>query len=295
MSLPNFLLVGAAKAGTTSLYYYLNQHPDIFISKLKEPKYFSSQVLDLPHQGIGDFHVDRYRVRDYEEYKKLFEGRTEKMIGESTVEYLYYHDKIKDLIKKELGDVKIIIILRNPVDRAFSAYSNLRRDSRENLSFREALEAEEDRISKNWDMLWAYKKSSLYYEQVKTFNESFSNVLVLNQDDLKNDTPGVIRKAFEFLGVSTDAEIDLGVEHNPSGVPKNVLSRLVLSRSNPVSPYIREMAKFMVPRNVLERYAKKNLSKILLEDADREYLKPQFKEDILKLQEYLGRDFSSWT
>ena len=145
--LPNFLLVGAAKCGTSSLHKYLDQHPEIFMSKHKEPRFISSQATPFPLNGPGDHKVEAWYVKNYDDYEKLFEGAGEyPAVGESSADTLYFYKGTIPVIKKYLGDPKIVIMLRNPVKRAFSAYQHLVRDLREDLSFEEGLEREPERI-----------------------------------------------------------------------------------------------------------------------------------------------------
>jgi len=143
--LPNFLIVGAAKSGTSSLHQYLIQHPDIFMpsynkegKNVKEPQFLIKEKVEKRlHFGVWD----------WEEYKALFDDSGEyKSVGESTVFYLYYYKESIKNIKFRLGDdVKIIIVLRNPIDRAYSAFQHVSRSVKENLSFEEALKREENR------------------------------------------------------------------------------------------------------------------------------------------------------
>ena len=113
-----------ARCGTTSLFHYLNQHPEIGMSKVKEPKYFSSLDLILPQKGVGDETVFSKVIANEMDYNKLFEGLENlKAIGEGSSDYFYYHKTVIPRIKEKLGDVQIIVCLRNPVERAFSAYN----------------------------------------------------------------------------------------------------------------------------------------------------------------------------
>jgi len=178
--LPSFLIVGATRSGTTSLYYYLKQHPEIEFPSLKEPRYFSSLNLKLPQRGPGDETVDKKLVLDFDEYKRLFEPfKNSDMVGEASSEYLTDADFTAEKIRDVVGDVPIIIILRNPVQRAYSAYNNLRRDGRETETFGRALELEESRRSEGWDVMWAYKHVGLYCEQVRKYLDNFSRVKIL--------------------------------------------------------------------------------------------------------------------
>ena len=115
--LPNFLIVGAAKSGTTSLYRYLQQHPDIFMSQKKEPKFFSSQFLKFPFVGPGDQNMELSICKTFDKYESLFKYADNiKAVGEASADNLYYYTHAIPLIKKYLGNVKILIILRNPID-----------------------------------------------------------------------------------------------------------------------------------------------------------------------------------
>src|SRR5699024_5018381 len=105
-------------------------------------------------------------VKDRKQYDKLFDSLPNvKRIGEASPDYLYFHETASKNIKQELGDIPIIIVLRNPVNRAFSAYSYLKRDNREKLSFKEGLEKEKERLAGNSDFIWGYKKVGEYSTQ----------------------------------------------------------------------------------------------------------------------------------
>jgi len=292
--LPNFLIIGASKCGTTALYYYLKQHPEISFPDLKEPKYFSSVNAKFPHNGLGDVTVDKYAVKKIEDYKNLFKSIKNKRVGEASPDTIYYHEKTVKLIKEELGDIPIIIMLRNPVKRAFSAYMYLKRDSREKLTFREGLDAEKQRLSENFDFIWSYKKCGLYTEQVRSFLDNFSNVKIILQEDLKRNTNRILQETFSFLGVNNSFKSDISVQHNESGIPNNFFSKFLLSRNNFFSAKIREVMKKMIPRKLLETIASKSLKKVSISSEDIAYLKPFFLKDICELEQLINRDLSDW-
>lgn len=138
--LPNFLIVGAARGGTTFLYHHLKQHPDVFMPAFKEPHFF---VCEMVRGRL------RQWVDSYEEYLSLFRnGGGRKLRGEASVFYLYYHDVAIREIHRYLGtEVKIIIVLRNPIERAYSAYYYVfGKNEEETLDFEQALRAEEKRM-----------------------------------------------------------------------------------------------------------------------------------------------------
>lgn len=295
MQKPNFLIVGVARCGTTSLFHYLEQHPEIGMSKIKEPKYFSSLDLILPQKGVGDDTVFSKVIANEMDYNKLFEGLEKyKTIGEGSSDYFYYHKTVIPRIKENLGDVKIIICLRNPVERAFSAYSNLVRDSREQLSFSEGLKLEKERIDNNWDWMWHYKKSGLYAEALEHYKKEFTNVKVVFFSDLESNSQGVLREIFEFLGVNKDVLIDFSTRYSHSGKPRSKIVSLLTSRKNPLIFRAREIALKLIPRRYLEKIASKLFKKDTIDSKVHLELKSFFKEDILKLETLVNRDLKSW-
>ena len=232
--LPNFLIIGAARCGTTALYNILRKHPDISMPALKEPRYFSSRQLEFPHNGPGDHTIDQAVIRKENDYKKLFTKVGGKRIGEASPDYLFFHEFTAGNIYNYLGDVEIIILLRNPVERAYSAYNHLLRDNREKLSFEDALEMEYQRKKDNYDFMWLYKEVGLYYEQVKTFKERFSNVHVLLQEDLKRQPEHEINRITEFLSISNNFQYDSSVNYNSAGEPSNFVAKFILDRNNSI-------------------------------------------------------------
>jgi len=143
MSLPNFFIIGTAKAGTTSVWYYLRQHPGIFLPQKKECHYYCSD--DMPSQGRSQ--DNKYRAIDTAgDYADLFAG-SELAVARGEVSPMYmYYPKTAGRIASDVPNAKLIAILRNPADRAFSAYVHMVRDGYEKLSFADALEAEKSRI-----------------------------------------------------------------------------------------------------------------------------------------------------
>lgn len=297
--LPNFLIVGVAKSGTTSLYQYLKQHPEVYMCPVKEPKFITAQFLEFPLQGKGDERIERNIIKNFSDYKNLFKKvGNEKAVGEASVDNLYYYDKAIKYIKEYLGDIKIIIILRNPIERAFSQYLMFR-NHREYLSFESALGEEEERKRKNWEFFWYYKDVGFYYKSVKAYTENFSRVKIYLYDDLKNNPLGLMNDVYKFLKVDTSFTPDIGVKYNISGVPKHrMLYDLVYKsnqfKDNMVKPVLNLFLTEGKRKQLKEKLKAKLIRKSKMKLETREYLKDTYRNDILSLQELLGRNLSQW-
>ena len=292
---PNFIIAGVARCGTTSLFHYLKQHPEIGMSKVKEPKYFSSLDLSLPQHGEGDDTVFSKVITDESSYDNLFTGLEKyKVIGEGSSDYFYYHKTVIPRIKEKLGDVKIIICLRNPVERAFSAYSCLVRDSREHLSFSNALNKEDERISKNWDWMWHYTNGGLYAEGLEHYKKMFTNVKVVFFEDLETRPEVVLNEVFHFLNVKTNISIDTSTKYSHSGKPKSKLASLLASRKYPLIFWVRETVLKIIPRRFIEKAASKMFQKEPIDSETISQLKPFFENDIQKLQKLTKKDLNKW-
>jgi len=295
MNYPNFIIAGVARCGTTSLYHYLNQHPDIAFSSIKEPKYFSSKNLLLPHNGIADATVDSKVILEQSDYINLFKHvKDETAIGEASSDYLFYYNQTADEIFNELGDIPIIISIRNPIERAYSAYNNLIRDNREKHTFYSALNREEERLRNNWDWMWAYKKGGLYYEGISYFKSKFSNVKVILFEDLIEKPNEILNELFDFLEVKKDVVIDTSTSYSHSGKPKNRASQVLADRNNKIIYSLRNATIKVLPRKFLETLAEKMFEKNDIGDKESIYLKEYFKNDILKTAQLINRDLSHW-
>ena len=158
MNMPTFLIIGAMKAGTTSLYHYVGQHPQIYMSPVKEPQFFTFENEALDFHGPGDWHITHQIVKDLENYRKLFQGVTEeRAIGEASTVYLY-SSRTAERIHSYIPDAKLIAILRDPVERAYSNYVQAIHSDREPLDdFLQAFREEQNRIRKKWLYFWHYR------------------------------------------------------------------------------------------------------------------------------------------
>ncbi len=299
--LPNFLIVGAAKSGTTSLYYYLKQHPEVYMCPVKEPRFITAQFLKFSLERKWESEIEKKRVNNFQEYKRLFESAVHNnAIGEASPDNLYYYNDAIKYIKKYLGNIKVIIILRNPVERAFSHYTMCIRDSIEFLSFEDALEAEDGRQKEGFEFSLLYKSVGLYYKQVKAYLDNFTHVKVYLYDDLSNNALDLIKDAYKFLGVSDSFVPDINTKYNVSGLPRNKFIYNFLNSKNlfksAIKPVVSTLLSEKKRKNILEHLKAKclKIEKLKMNSETREFLINYYREDILNLQGLINRDLSLW-
>lgn len=291
---PDFLVVGAAKSGTTSLFKYLNQHPDIYIPEIKEGRFFSQ--LRKKYKGLGAEKFVNNGVVDEQEYFSLYKGYDDKICGDISNDYLYYHQRSIENIKKYLKeDVKIIIILRNPVERAYSNYLHAVREGWEDSTFEEAISKENSRILKEWAWPYHYFNVGLYYSQVKSYMNNFENVKIFMFEELKS-TDQFLWEVFEFLDI-TKVNINSKKRYNKSGYPRykfliNLHDKKFI-KNNPIKKILPKQIKEKI--SIFFDYLKrKNLEKKPMSPYIRKRLTLRYKEDIKKLEELINKDLRRW-
>ena len=302
MTLPNFLVIGAGKSGTTSLYHYLRQHPQIFMSPTKEPKFFALEGVGIYFRGPGDQEVmtqtaDNRSVTEIGAYERLFDGvRGEKAIGEASPIYLH-SPQAPARIRHHIPDAKLVAVLRNPVERAYSAYLHQVRDGREWLGFREALRAEEGRIRDGWAPGWRYRRVGFYFEHLSRYYELFGaeKLRVYLYEDLSESPVSVSQDIFRFLGVDGSFVPDTSLRHNPSGIPKSKALVALIKRPNPLKSAARAILPEKLRKRLSASLQTRNLSKAppMPEEARRELVEA-YREDVLRLEGLIGRDLSGW-
>ncbi|RYX85302.1 sulfotransferase [bacterium] len=257
---PNFIIIGAAKAGTTAIYHYLNQHPQVYLTPLKETNYFALRGQQLNFQGPGDdLYVNRLSITAPEAYRAQFDGvRDEIAIGEASPLYLY-HPLVAGRIHEELPDTKIIAILRDPVSRAYSAYLHLIRDGREpHRDFETAMNHEQQRIADNWEHIWHYVSMGRYYEQLQRYYDLFpaENIKTYLYRELLFDPRSLLHDIQRFIGVDEQFTCNTSMRYNEASLPHE-------------------------------------LRPPLLPEA-RARIQNELRDDILKLQDLTQRDLSHW-
>lgn len=295
VNLPDFIISGAAKGGTTSMYRILEQHESVFVPPYnKETYFFSFFNRELPYEK--DF-LD-YAIKNPVEYFSLFKGKENLLLGEASIGYLYDYEFCIQNIKKFYGEeyrkVKIIMILRNPVDRAFSHFNFLIRNGIESLSFEEAIKKEVIQERKTIRPGFDYLEYGMYAKQVKAFLDNFDNVKVFLFEELR-DFSKLSNDLFQFLEIEPKA-LNQAIKANPSGIPK---SKFIVSllRKNRLLSIIYRMFPLRTQdrlKNTRDKVLAKFLKRTKMNEDTRRDLVEYFREDIDKLERLLEKDLSGW-
>jgi hypothetical protein len=292
VNLPDFLIVGAPRCGTTSLYLHLKQRPEIFLPSVKEPHFFAFDGEEVHYENNPIV----WRFEEYEElYRPAREGQ---VLGDTSPGYLFYHNRVIEAIQKYVPhwqSLKIVIILRDPVERAFSHYSILRREGRETRTFEEAVRKLKGPGPGKWALEYDYIRVGMYFDQVRHFLDVFPEVRIYLFDDLERDTKGLFRNLLGFLGLEDVSVSDIKKYHTSQSVRYPKLSAL-LKRPNLVSRFFPPL-KFVpveTRAGIIGRLLSLNLKKDKMNRETECYLRDLYREDILKLQGLIGRDLSAW-
>lgn len=301
MTMPNFLIIGAAKSGTTALYRFLDQHPQIYMSPRKQPDFlaFEGKRPNYHWPGGKLAHVNRNPITSIEEYRALFEGVTDEIsIGEASPSYLYI-SKAAEHIRQRLPDVKLIAILRDPVERAYSNYCHLARTGDEPFTdFLQAFRAEQTRILDNWAPFWHYKQMGLYYAQLKRYFDMFDReqIRVYLYEDLNANPLDVLQDIFRFLKVDDTFVSDVSSRYNVARTPRIRALQRFLVHPSPIKSILRPILPEKPRRYLGKGIRGLNLvpGKPPLSPEVRRELIQEFRDDILKLQDLIQRDLSRW-
>lgn len=297
MNDPKFLVVGAARSGTTALHHYLQQHKEIFLPAQKEPCFFCFVDEQLRYKN-GKF---AFAITDTNKYEKLFEkANPNQVTGEISTPYLYLHHQTINNIKKYHSDsanLKILIILRNPIERAYSQYLWKVRDGREELSFEAALKQEKQRMEDNYSFDYFYAHRGLYYEQVKDYLENFKSVKIILFEEFKFSFEKTMIDLCDFLEVKNDFKFIRKHPVNSSSFPRfGKLGRIITVESKIKFKLLRYIPE-EIKTGIKETFLRLNTSDkfpLPIAAATRVYLHEYYKEDISNLQSLTGINLSLW-
>ena len=293
---PNFILIGSPKSGTTSVYEYLKQHPDIFLSENKEPKFFSFLNHDLNYTGHEKAvsQIMSSTPRTWEEYLKLFDtASTAKIIGEASPIYFHFPGTAENIANK-LPEVKLAVILRNPVDRLYADWKhNIRMGWEPIKNFEKALNAWEDRKSLNWFPYLDYLPKGMYGSHLQEFLKYFdrSQIHVMFYEDLKKRPNELVKSLFRFLNVADDIIVDTTTVYM-KGTPIIANEKVDFWANRFKGFFKRKGISFLtfIPDLFLKSYQIPDEMPAKLRKKYTAY----FKKDIHLLERLLDKDLSHW-
>jgi Sulfotransferase family len=292
--LPNLLILGAAKSGTSSLYRYLGQHPQVFMSRFKEPTFFVWEGREYDIRGPGVERIGKRMVKDIDSYLRLFSAAThERIRGEGSTGYLHTPG-VAERIRDHVPDVRLMAILRNPIDRAYSAFLHARRLGLEPVAdFGRALDKEPDRVRSGWIGLTTYATVGMYAEQLERYLAVFpcQQIRIYLFEDLIRDPIRLAQDAFRYLGVDDSFEPDVSIQVNRGSAVRSArLASLFTTLRNTSfgqgSKFGRSVRTFV---GALNEQPKGQLA-----PSVRRRLAAVFEPDVDKLSGLLGRDLSPW-
>jgi hypothetical protein len=292
--LPNLFILGAAKAGTTTLFEQLRQLPDVYFPFSKEPLFFSQDRLY--EKGLS-WYADTF----YKEAKGF------SVRGDASPHYLYWGEKVAQRLAQAYDEPpKMIVLLRDPVERAYSWYWNMVREGNETLSFEEALACEAERLETNRGMFekqgsmkYGYIQGSRYASLLTPFLDTFprEQFHFVLYDELKDDLQIIMPGVLQFLGLENGERRFEQVQSNPAAMPRSMNLQRWLRRQSTW----REWLKPIIP--IKARYQmKEKLLQINLRESSYPPINPQtaaklrdqLVDEVRQLQEVIRRDLRGW-
>lgn len=310
---PNFFIAGAPKAGTDELYYALDQHPDIYMSPLKEPCYFSSEIrvasfetpwrermrkeAESARQYIaGPMHEKRFGgiISNWQDYLKLFAAvNQEKAVGEGSVSYLWSKTAAK-AIAQCLPEAKIVIVLRNPAGRAFAQYLKSVSDGTVSCSFRRHLEACFSYNNEQLGIFHPFLEYGMYAEQLDRYLQVFpkEQINISLFDEIASNPSQWLAGICEFLGVSANFAPHYVQGHYHPNVPRLVRLTQAMQRTGAWEKAGRCISRQL--RTSIKRIVYRQTPKLTMEPEDRELLHCHYRDDIRRLEALLKRNLSAW-
>lgn len=297
--MPNFLVIGAAKAGTTALHDALVQHPQVCMSPVKEPNFFALEgsSLNYARGSVQEVYLS-HCITTLPAYQQQFQPSAAQIaIGEVSPIYLYDAGAVSR-IQRAIPEVKLVAILRDPVQRAYSNFLHHIRDNLETCTdFLQAVEQENHRIANNWWWGFHYTRAGFYYEQLQRYFNCFpsSQIQIYLYEDLsKQRFNATLQHLCQFLEIDPSFTPDLSMRRNVTGVPKSRMLHHFLSETHPIKDLLKPLFPKKFRQQLGNHFKNRNLAKPELTPEARQKLLPYFHDDILKLQDLIQRDLSTW-
>jgi hypothetical protein len=309
--LPNFFIVGAPKSGTTSLYHYLDQHPRVFMSPVKEPCYFASEMRleNFAREYRSSDALDPAALKTYlrgprtgkrfgglistwEDYLGLFEDATDELaIGEASVCYLWSPTAARN-IATQIPEARIVAVLRHPAERAWSQYLHGVANGYVRKSFREQIDACIHSPKREFSPIYPFLEFGMYYEQIKAYFELFPRERIriyLYQEGLA----AIVADLFRLLNVDPAFETDLSRKHLESSAAERATPLYATLRKHHLLRIFRKIVPGSI-RPLVHKLAFRKLAVTTMTQEDRRFLCDYYRDDVMRLALLLDRDLHSW-
>ncbi len=295
----DFLIVGTFKSASSTIAYELGKHPRIDIPKPKDPYFYLAQMCKglIGPDGFVE-EQDAYSVYDRATFEALFRhDGVPRLKGEATPMYLYCHEHAIPAIQADNPDTRIIMLLRNPIDRAYSNYMHNVKDGYETRSFAECISSWEETEHLPLHPFFHYVRAGFYFEQVAAYTRAFNRVKIVDYDDVKRDPSGVLNEIATFLGIEPSFLPHKAIRLNKSGSPRSHLLHEFIRRESLLKkaarPLFRTIVRDASKRIALSEFVKNfNIKTAEMARADRAALASIYHNDVALLTSRLGIDFA---
>lgn len=304
ITLPDFLIVGAARAGTTFLYQTLCNHPEVFMPEEKEPMFFYNWNKPLPYCYNPEFIESFWVIHNLKEYSVTYKkAKNHQLCGEASTWYLTEYETVISNIKELYGDqidkLKIIIVLRNPVTRLTSHFLKKASEEKEYLSIEEAVSEKilKQRAIQNITPSYQYINQGMYSKQVEAYLNDFRNVKVYVFEEVFKDVQSYVKDVFEFLEIDFNKKIVEPKIVNASGMPKNKVTSFfnkILFRQSILKTLIKSMFPLKQRKKLKLRLKSYLVKKQPIEKKVIDQLYNVYKEDVSNLEKILNRSLDIW-
>jgi hypothetical protein len=293
---PRLIIGGAPKSGTTALYYYLIQHPGFCLSQKKELHFFSRPSLDHRVAGPGDRYILAEIPRNFDEYLTYFDHCGAGQVAVDISPSYLSHAETADNIFGRLPQARILFILRNPADKAYSQYLHLVGAGREELSFEKALAIEEQRHRNGYADIWLYRQGSFYAQILEHYIQVFGreSVKIFYYEELQSAPDRVLDEICGFVGAEQGFRFEPVTDVNRSGAPRSPLVAKVFLAPSSFTYLLRRVVPASLGRSVRRFIKERNTgAKPALAQELRLSLLADYRDDILRVEALVGRP-SGW-
>lgn len=309
---PNFFVIGVVKGGTTSLYHYLLQHPDIYLPPIKETNHFAAKNIneeDFLREYALDVRLDidafirsgmKYQVHiahvnDRNQYESLFSKvREERAIGEISNSYMICPDAAQE-IYDYAPNGKIIVVLRNPIYRAWSQYlMNLREAKSDEGGFIPSLLEDHDSTKTGWGVNHQYLELGNYASQLTKYINLFGSdrVLPVFYEEYRKSPQMVMERICRFLDVDPQFEFDFSTESNKAGLPRNAAINKILVKSGAIKALKGVTPKRLRSKFAQVLYSDKNIPQIT--DGEKNWLSEYYADEVSRLEKLIQTEAGLW-